>query len=155
MTDRSDSGDAHPALLDDPDAGPLSLALVALVGLGGVAGTAVRYYLSTRWLPAGAGFPRGTFIANLLGALVLGVLLEMLVRHGPDTGRRLRARLLVGTGFCGGLTTYSTLALETDLLLRAHRSGLGVTYGIATVVAGFALAGLGIALSARWHRRTA
>jgi CrcB protein len=155
MTERPDADDSHPELAGDPDSGPLTAILIGLVGIGGVLGTSLRYALGTRWLPAGTGFPRGTFIANLVGALMLGVLLETLARRGSDTGGRRRIRLLVGTGFCGGFTTYSTLALETDLLMRAHRDGLAVTYAIASIVAGAVLAGLGIALSSRLHRRPA
>jgi CrcB protein len=101
------------------------------------------------WLPAGTGFPRGTFIANLVGALVLGLLVETLARRGPDKGGRRRIRLLVGAGLCGGLTTYSTLAVETDLLVRAHRDGLAAEYALLSVVAGVAAAAAGIAIGAR------
>jgi CrcB protein len=94
-------------------------------------------------------------LVNLVGALVLGVLLEALSRQGPDTGWRRRTRLLVGTGFCGGLTTYSTLAVEADLLIRSHRDGLAAGYVVVSVVAGLAVAAVGIALSARLHRRVA
>jgi CrcB protein len=144
----SDALDGHEI---DPDPGPLTAPLVALVGLGGMFGTASRYYLG-QWLPAGTGFPRGTFIANLIGALVLGVLLESLAQRGDDRGGRRRIRLLIGTGFCGGLTTYSTLAVESDLLLRAHRHGLAVAYAVASVALGVLVAAAGIAISARRHR---
>jgi CrcB protein len=146
--------DSHPELALDPDPGPLSLALIALVGLGGALGTATRYGLA-QLLPAGSGLPRGTLIANLVGALILGMLLEALARRGPDLGALRRARLLIGTGFCGGLTTYSTLAVESDLLVRAHRDGLAAGYAVGSIVAGVALAGLGIAIAARAHRHAA
>jgi fluoride exporter len=155
MTADADHAAAHTDLPDDPDAGPLSPSLVGLVGLGGVLGTAARYAVATRWLPAGSGFPRGTLLVNLVGTFVLGLLLEALARSGPDLGRRRQLRLLVGTGFCGGLTTYSTLAVEADLLIRAHRDGLAVTYALTTVVAGLAIAGLGVAVGACRTRRTA
>ena len=138
----------------DPEPGPLTPTLIGLVGLGGALGTALRYAIS-RWLPAGAGFPWGTLLANLVGAVVLGVLLELLARRGADTGVRRRTRLLVGTGFCGGLTTYSTLAVEADLLVRAHRDGLAATYAVVSVLAGMVAAGAGIAIAARAHRRKA
>ena len=144
--------DTHPELPADPDPGPLAPSLIALVGIGGAVGTAARYGLA-QWLPAGSGFPRGTLIANLVGALVLGVLLEALARGGPDVGARRRARLLLGTGFCGGLTTYSTLAVETDLLIRAHRDALAAGYALASIIAGVAVAAIGIAVAARVHRR--
>jgi fluoride exporter len=148
-----DSPDSHSELPLDPDPGPLTVGLIVLVGIGGALGTAARYGLA-RWLPAGAGLPRGTLIANLVGAVILGVLVEALARRGPDLGSLRRARLLIGTGFCGGLTTFSTLAVETDLLIRAHRDGLAAGYAVGSILAGVALAGLGIAAAARLHRRT-
>jgi CrcB protein len=154
MTRRGNAGDSHPELPLDPDPGPLAIPLVAWVGLGGALGTATRYAL-TRWLPAGSGVPRGTLIANLVGAVVLGVLLETLARRGPDDGLLRRIRLAAGTGFCGGLTTYSTLAVETDLLLRGHRDGLAVVYALGSIGAGIALAALGILLTAQVHRKSA
>jgi fluoride exporter len=152
MVRRIGSRDSHPELPGDPDTGPLSADLIALVGLGGALGTAVRYAFE-RWLPAGVGLPRGTLLANLVGALILGVLLEALARRGSDIGARRQIRLLVGTGFCGGLTTYSTLAVEADLLIRAHRDALAAGYAVGSVLAGVALAGIGIALASRLHRQ--
>jgi CrcB protein len=135
----------------DPEPGPLAPHLVGLVAVGGALGTAARYGLE-KWLPAGSGFPWGTLLANLVGALVLGVLIELLTRRGSDIGRRRRLRLLVGTGFCGGLTTYSTLAVEADLLIRAHRSGLALGYAVLSIIAGVAVAAIGIAIGARIGR---
>jgi CrcB protein len=154
MVRRGDQRDSHPELADDPDRGPLRPALITLVGIGGALGTAARYALA-RWLPANSGLPRGTLIANLVGALILGVLLEALARGGPDLGTRRKLRLLIGTGFCGGLTTYSTLAVETDLLIRAHRDALAAGYAVASVIAGIAVAAIGIAVAARLRGRPA
>jgi fluoride exporter len=153
MAARTGSGDAHPELADDPDPGPLAASMLVLVGIGGAIGTAARYGLSN-WLPAGTGLPRGTLIANLAGALVLGVLLEALALRGRDEGGRRRLRLLIGTGFCGGLTTYSTLAVESNLLVRGHRDALAAGYAVGSIVAGIVLAAFGVWLAARIRRRS-
>lgn len=141
--------DAHRELPLDPDTPPRAAQLrtssVAWVFLGGALGTWVRDELSQA-LPV-AQWPWGTFVANLAGAFVLGALLETLSRCGPDEGRRQRLRLLAGTGFCGGLTTYSTLATETDLLARANATGTALGYLAATIVAGAALTWAGIAVA--------
>jgi fluoride exporter len=154
MVRRTVRGDSHPELPVDPDPGRVQARLLALVGAGGAVGTVARYGL-TRWLPAGTGWPHGTLIANLVGALILGVLLESLARRGPDTGSRRSLRLLIGTGFCGGLTTYSTLAVETVLLAKAHRDGLAAGYAVGSILAGVALVAVGIGAAARIHRRQA
>ncbi len=119
------------------------------VGAGGVVGTAVRD-LAERSSPAPAGgWPAATFTVNVLGALVLGALLEHLARSGPDAGHRRTLRLLLGTGFCGGLTTFSTLAVETDLLVRGDRAGLAAAYLLTSLAAGLVAAALGAAAAAR------
>jgi len=148
--------DRHPELPVDPDAPdpappptPLHLRAdaIALVAVGGAVGTLARYGLAELDPTPAGGWPWATFLANLAGALVLGMLLELLARRGPDTGARQRLRLLLGTGFCGGLTTYSTLAVESDLLVRAERPGLALGYLAASVAAGFAAAAIGIVLA--------
>ncbi|WP_375483724.1 fluoride efflux transporter FluC [uncultured Jatrophihabitans sp.] len=143
---------------DSPDGRPgrrplhLRPGACALVVAGGVAGTAARYGLARAFPTRSGHWPTGTFVANLVGAFVLGVLLEALLRSGPDTGVRRRLRLLLGTGFCGGFTTYSTFAVEADLLVRDHHTGLAVGYVAATLVAGAVLSVAGIALAARYRR---
>lgn len=128
-----------------PHLHPLHLVTVAV---GGAAGTWVRYEVG-EWLPTGpAGWPTATFVVNVVGALVLGGLLEGLARSGVDVGWRRRLRLLLGTGFCGALTTYSTLALEVDLLARSGDVGVAVGYAVASVVAGLLATVAGIALAA-------
>ncbi|WP_194907135.1 CrcB family protein [Quadrisphaera sp. INWT6] len=125
-------------------------ALVAWVVLGGAAGTAVRVAAEGQ-LPRPADLPLPTLLVNLVGALVLGALLEGLARRGPDAGRRRIVRLLVGTGFCGGLTTYSTFAVEVDLLLAGHLLA-GVGYALLTVLLGLVAAAAGVAAAASWSR---
>ena len=117
---------------------------LAAVFVGGLAGTPARYALSLA-LPGRPGhWPTGTFVANLAGAFALGVLLEGLARRGDDTGRRRLLRLGLGTGFLGAFTTYSSLAVETDLLLRDGRPGLAGGYALASVTGGLLLAAAGL-----------
>ncbi|HEY5980474.1 MAG TPA: fluoride efflux transporter CrcB [Microlunatus sp.] len=152
--------DRHPELPDDPDLptepGPEQRALplhltpsaLGLVAIGGMAGTAARYAV-TLVAPARHGWPIGTLAVNLVGAFVLGLLLEALARRGPDQGARRRIRLVAGTGFCGAFTTYSALAVEVDLLLRTAQPATAVAYGLTTVVVGFLACAFGIWIAAR------
>lgn len=113
--------------------------------VGGAAGTALRL-AAEAGLPRPAGLPLPTLVVNLAGAFVLGALLEALARGGADTGRRRATRLLLGTGFCGGLTTYSTFAVEVDLLL-AGRPVAGAGYAALSVLLGLGAAAAGAAAS--------
>jgi CrcB protein len=128
----------------------LTPSALLLVAAGGGAGTAARYGLSEAVPPTGS-WPTATFLVNLAGAFLLGLLLEGLARGGADHGRRRSLRLVLGTGFCGAFTTYSALAVETDLLLRDHHPGTALAYALGTVVVGFAAALAGVRLAAR-HR---
>jgi CrcB protein len=118
-----------------------------LVAAGGAAGSIARYGVE-RLLGTSDGLPVGTLTVNLTGAFLLGVLIEVLALRGSDAGHRRAARLLLGTGFLGGFTTYSALAVEADGLLRDGRAGLALAYVLATVVVGL-LASLAGVLAAR------
>lgn len=149
--------DQHPELPLDADligARPphRRLPLVLVVAVGGAVGAPLRYTLAHALPPAPHGWPTATFLTNLLGALLLGVLLEGLARLGPDPGARRVVRLGVGTGVLGAFTTYSTLATEAVLLGRDGRTGLAVTYGLVSAVAGYGAAAAGIGLAALGHR---
>lgn len=110
---------------------------VVLVGLGGVAGTLARYGVSLV-IPEADGWPLATLLVNVAGAFALGLLLERLAR--PDGGSRSRRtlRLLVGTGFLGSFTTYSSLAVETERLLRAGSVDTALGYVAASLGCGLA-----------------
>ena len=124
--------------------GRVALTSSLLVFAGGAVGTAVRYLLEDAFPVRHGGWPVTTFAINLGGALLLGFLLEMLARHGPDTGARHRLRLLAGTGFCGGFTTYSTLALETDRLAMAGQWVTAGAYPVISLACGAAAAAAGV-----------
>lgn len=122
--------------------------LVGLVALGGALGTAARYLLATA-LPAGSGWPTTTLAANLGGAFLLGLLLEALVRRGPETPRARVLRLALGTGVLGGFTTFSGLAIEIERFAARGDLGLGAVYGLVSVALGLACAFAGVAVAAR------
>jgi CrcB protein len=130
----------------------LSPANIALVAAGGAAGTGLRY-LITLVVPRWAGVPVATLGINVVGAFLLGVLLELLADRTHDTGWSRRIRLGVGTGGLGGFTTYSALATDTALLAAAH-PGRAAGYALATVLMGAAASIAGIWL-ARGHLRPA
>ena len=125
--------------------------LILLVLLGGALGTATRQCLSLA-VPHEAGIPWTVFAINIVGSLLLGVLLESLIRNGPDIGRRRFARLFLGTGFLGGFTTYSALAVDTGLLFESGAHSSAIFYSIGSVLLGMAAAFLGILLGAALHR---
>ncbi|SNS80269.1 fluoride efflux transporter CrcB [Rhodococcoides kyotonense] len=138
-----------PILENEPR--PLHLQPVALilVFVGGVVGTLARYAIETAIPHRSPDWPIATFAINIVGAFVLGLLLEALARRGPDVGARQRLRLLAGTGFCGAFTTYSTLALEAVLLTRDGHSVTALAYGASSVIVGVLAAWAGIVVAAR------
>lgn len=146
--------DARPELPLDPDLPPphASWTGPGLVFAGGMAGTASRYGVGAVVAPWGV-WPLATIAVNVTGAFLLGVLLEALGRRGPDVLVRQRIRLLLGTGFLGAFTTYSTLAVEVDSLVRSGSGGVAVLYASASVGAGVVAAMLGIWLASAHHRR--
>ena len=102
------------------------------VGGGAAAGAWIRWGLGTALNPLFPTLPLGTLAANLAGGLLMGFAMELTTRHAtlpPEV------RLLVTTGFLGGLTTFSTFSAEmTTLLLR--REWLWSVIGIAAHLAG-------------------
>ncbi len=119
--------------------------VVAAVGIGGIMGTLCRALVS-QWMPPGTGFPWTTLIINLVGAGVLAWIFVSTLHRTPPTSLM---RPLLGTGFCGALTTFSTLQVEAlRLILRGH-VGVAVAYLVTSL-----LAGLGVCvLVLRWSRR--
>ena len=99
-----------------------------LVAVGGAAGAVARWALLAAATPP--QFPWPTLLVNLVGCGLLGILMGRLTR--PST------LLLVGTGLCGGLTTFSTFAVEVADLLRHDDGVLGLAYLAASLVGGLA-----------------
>lgn len=107
--------------------------LLGSVAAGGAAGTVLRAAIGRALPPGASGFPWATLLVNVVGSSVIGlVVVVALERAGPSR----YFRPLVATGFCGGLTTFSTFAVETDRLLRAGRVGLAFVYVGVSLAAG-------------------
>jgi CrcB protein len=115
----------------------LELRLLLAIFAGGCAGALARAGL-LELAPTHAGrWPWVTFGVNVTGSLLLG----WIATHRSPASR---ARALAGTGFCGALTTFSTMQLELLELLDADRVGMAVLYACGSVVAGLAGAALGV-----------
>jgi len=115
---------------------------VLLVGLGGFAGSILRYLLSglAQSLFQTARFPVGTVIVNLSGCFVIGLLSQLAESQGAFTDL---TRALVFTGMLGGYTTFSTLSNESLNLFRSGDFGLGLLNVGVQVLGGLALAWAG------------
>ena len=127
--------------------------VIGAVALGGALGTPARYGISSAVHVTPGTFPWGTFWTNVSGSFALGFFLALALERFPPT-RYLRP--FVATGFFGAYTTYSTFAVETDLLLRNGRFGVALTYVVASFGAGLAAAWLGALLTRAapaWRRR--
>ena len=118
---------------------------MAVVFAGGAIGTLVRYLLGLA-LPPVDGLPVATLLVNIVGAFLLGVLLGGLAKRGDESRRGRTIRLLIGTGFMGGFTTYSSLAVETAQLIGGGNGWLGAAYALGTLIVGLAASLGGIAV---------
>jgi CrcB protein len=129
----------------------LNPRLVALVALGGAIGTGARYLVTTT-VHSQNGWPTSTFVENVAGSFLLGALLEALLRRGNESHRGRVVRLGVGTGFLGGFTTFSSLALDLERLLAGGAPMSAATYAVATLTCGLLACLLGVVLAARHHQ---
>jgi len=109
---------------------------ILFVLIGGAVGSLARYGLSTiaRVLWPTVEWPIGTFAANLLGGLLMGVLMAMLAGPLKHTIDVERVRLLIGVGFMGGFTTFSTFSLETLFMIERRHYLLAGAYAVLSVV---------------------
>ncbi|WP_241990817.1 fluoride efflux transporter FluC [Cryobacterium gelidum] len=129
---------------------------LGLVFLGGTVGTALRAALELALPPvdlaSGSRLPLTTLGINLLGALLLGLLLEALGRGGLDADGRRTARVLLGTGLLGAFTTYSALATDSVVLLQGGAVGVALAYMVGTVLFGGLATWLGIVIGTALYR---
>jgi CrcB protein len=107
---------------------------LAAIGLGGAAGALLRVWLGREFPVAAGQWPWITFAINVSGAFVLGYVVTRLQERLPLTTYR---RPMIGTGFCGAFTTFSTMQLELVRMLDHHHYALAIGYAGASVAAGY------------------
>ncbi|MCT7659034.1 fluoride efflux transporter CrcB [Mycobacterium deserti] len=115
---------------------------LAAVFMGGAIGTVARAAVQTLAAPQPGHWPWATFAVNIVGAFVLGYVAARL----PESTYR---RPLLGTGFCGGLTTFSTLQVELLVMVERRHYLLAAAYAAASITVGLIAA----AGASRWARR--
>ena len=116
---------------------------ILLVFFGGGIGSVLRYLIG-KWLNSSSnGVPYGTFMANILGSLLIGVILGLASKNNSLTQSQT---LLLATGFCGGFTTFSTFAYENHVFLKSGDFTSFALYTIGSFIIGFLAVFLGIFL---------
>jgi CrcB protein len=118
----------------------------AAIFAGGAVGALARTGLSMAF-PAGTGWPWATFTVNVVGAFALAYFVTRLQERLPLSAYK---RPLLGTGFCGALTTFSTIQIELLDFLDDRRYGVAFAYVAVTLVAGY----LGVVVATALVRRT-
>ena len=119
---------------------------IAAIFAGGAIGTLLRAALSEAFpLPATA-WPWPIFVVNIVAAFVSGYAVTRLQERLPLSAYR---RPLLGTGLCGGLSTFSTMQVEILKMIDAHAWGLAVGYAAASVAGGYAAIQLATAMVRR------
>ncbi len=114
---------------------------ILLVGLGGAAGTMLRYAFSV-WFKH-ASFPLATFLVNIIGSFIIGLVFAYSLRSESFA---TNWRLFLAAGICGGFTTFSAFSLESLQLLQQQRVGIFFLYVIGTVMLGLAATWFGYSL---------
>ena len=97
-----------------------------IVGLGGALGAVMRYLIGLIPFNPDNGFPIKTFIINVVGAFVIGIVAALAAKNAMNP----KLVLFLKVGICGGFTTFSSFALETDRLLMKGQSFTAVLYEI-------------------------
>jgi len=117
------------------------LKQLILVFLGGGFGSVLRFIIG-KWLNnSETGIPYGTFMANIIGSLLIGVILGLAAKNETLSQSQT---LLLATGFCGGFTTFSTFAYENHVFLKTGDFMSFAIYTVASFVVGFLAVFLGM-----------
>ncbi len=112
-----------------------------LVFIGGGFGSVLRFLVGKYLNNVEAGIPYGTFIVNVLGSLLIGIILGLAAKNDTLSPNQT---LFLATGFCGGFTTFSTFAYENHVFLKSGDFTSFAIYTIASFVLGFLAVFLGL-----------
>ena len=106
-----------------------------LVFLGGGIGSSLRYWIGTHLNSSVTGIPYGTFAANIVGSLLIGIILGLALKNNSLSDNTV---LFLATGFCGGFTTFSAFAYENHIFLKSGDFMSFALYTIGSFILGFA-----------------
>ena len=114
------------------------------VFIGGGLGSVLRYIIGRYLNQTGSGFPLGTFTANILGSLLIGIIIGLAAKNNTLSQNQT---LLLATGFCGGFTTFSTFAYENHVLFKSGDFTSFALYTFASFIVAFLAVFAGMYLS--------
>ena len=106
-----------------------------LVFLGGGIGSSLRFWIGKYLNSSETGIPYGTFSANVIGSLLIGIILGFALKNNALSQN---TTLFLATGFCGGFTTFSTFAYENHVFLKSGDFMSFSLYTIGSFILGFA-----------------
>ncbi|MCB0463590.1 MAG: fluoride efflux transporter CrcB [Flavobacteriaceae bacterium] len=114
-----------------------------LVFIGGGFGSALRFLIGKYMNSTETGIPWGTFTANILGSLIIGIILGLAAKNDALSSSQT---LLLATGFCGGFTTFSTFAYENHVFLKSGDFTSFALYTIGSFAVGILAVLIGISV---------
>jgi CrcB protein len=126
-------------------------AVLAAVSAGGIIGACARHAVDLAWPHLPGRFPGATFVVNVSGCLLIGVLM-VLITEVWSAHRLLRPFL--GVGVLGGYTTFSTYAVDVQRMVAAGAARTGLIYLVGTALAALAAAYVGVTVTRRVTRAT-
>lgn len=104
-----------------------------LAALGGACGAAGRYLLTLIPVQPESGFPVKTFFINILGSFLIGIIAALAAKNAVNP----KLVTFIKVGICGGFTTFSSFALETDQLIGNGHTATALCYVAASLICGF------------------
>jgi fluoride exporter len=117
------------------------------VFIGGLFGSILRYLISEVIYPLPNGFPIQTFLINIVGCFFLGFFLPLAKVH-----LKPEYILLIGTGFTGAFTTFSTFSLDNVVLIDEHKLLVSFSYIVLSIVIGISLSFLGFKAAEKFNK---